>query len=175
MVQPRNDPYFDWLARKVATRRRTSQPYWNLLELMYHYEFVWKVMRDDNRAEDGRALRQEFLDELGEDGDPIFLSEPCSILEMLTAFAERASYQTDISRPDWFWRFVNTLGLGDLTDDNFNPEEAEDALYNFVWRTYDYDGQGGLFPMRNPQHDQREVEIWYQFSEYLAEHDEIGY
>lgn len=175
MGKPRNDPYFDWLSHRVVTRPRTSQSYWSLLEFMYHYEFVWQILGDDNRAEDGRALRHEFLDDIGEDGDSIFLSAPCSILEMLIAFAEKASYQTDISRPEWFWKFVNALGLGDCTDDSFDPEQAEDALYNFVWRTYQHDGTGGLFPMREPKHDQREVEIWYQFSEYLAEHDEIGY
>jgi hypothetical protein len=45
----------------------------------------------------------------------------------------------------------------------------EDILDIFVERKYDPNGYGGLFPLRCPKHDQREIEIWYQFNEYLED------
>ena len=44
-----------------------------------------------------------------------------------------------------------------------------DAMAAIIWRTYDSNGYGGLFPLRNPREDQRKVELWYQLNAYLLE------
>jgi hypothetical protein len=36
-------------------------------------------------------------------------------------------------------------------------------------RRYERNGQGGLFPLRKPAMDQRDVEIWYQANAYMIE------
>lgn len=175
MERPIDEPYFNWLAAKVTIGDPLSQSYWHLLHILYETEFVWNVLGDDNRAEDGRDLRLEFLRESRLDNDRVWFEVGCSVLEMLIALSRRVEFQTDTSAPDWMWIFITNLGLAEYNDDNIsNDGEIMEILYNFIWRTYEYDGEGGLFPLRNPPEDQRKVEIWYQFSAYLDEHDEIG-
>ncbi len=45
----------------------------------------------------------------------------------------------------------------------------EEIIHNFVWRTYDSTGYGGLFPLDDPKEDQRKVEIWYEFCAWVEE------
>jgi hypothetical protein len=47
--------------------------------------------------------------------------------------------------------------------------KIDDILYNFVWRMYEPDGYGGMFPLRKPTRNQREAEIWYQFCDYIED------
>jgi hypothetical protein len=92
------------------------------------------------------------------------------VFEAFYAFAKIASFQTDIPIRNWFWEFIENLQL-----DQFRQVSKEDyrliqnALDIFMWRRYDKHGNGGLFPMRNAKHDQREVEIWYQFCDYVKD------
>lgn len=174
MKEPIDDAYLTWLSAKVTLGDDLSRSYSRLLEAMYNFEFVWQMIGDDNRAEDGLDLRSDFLIAARLDDNPNWHSVGCSVLEMMIALADRADWQSDIDMPTWFWIFVTNLGLGDYQDDNFNEDAVTEILYNLVWRDYEFNGDGGMFPLREPQEDQREVEIWYQFSAYLAEHDEIG-
>jgi hypothetical protein len=142
---------------------------------MFKTEFIWIISGDDNRAEDGLNLRREFNDELN-----LFMNEEswfnsgCSVLEMLISFCSRASFQTDIDHTDWFWEIVSNLDLSDAYDDAFYSESViAKKLYDFVWRTYAYDGSGGLFPLRHPEEDQRKIEIWYQFCAYISENEMV--
>lgn len=151
-----------------------SLTYWKLLKKLHTTEFVWLLTGDDNRAADGIELRIEFLLEGDIPEHPEWLSLGCSILEMLIAFSRRAQFQTDIPAKDWFWEFIENLGLKDCTDgSDFIQEEVDDILYRFVWRTYDEKGYGGIFPINAPQSDQRQVEIWYQFCDYLVDKDRL--
>ena len=121
--------------------------------------------------EDGKDLRLDFIRESGLALDTSWFDDGCSVLEMLVGFSRRASFQTDIPEQTWFWRFISNLRLADSTDDGFDPQDVELILSDFVWRTYDYDGFGGLFPLQDPREDQRGVEIWYQFCEYIIENE----
>lgn len=176
MNEPLENLYFNWLCAKVM---RVENPtptltYWDLLRILHNTEFVWLLSGDDNRAEDGIELRRQFLI-IGDIPDhPEWRGQPCSLLEMLIAFSKRAEFQSDISAYTWFWEFIENLGLADCNDAACCSEEAiNDVLYQLVWRTYDMDGQGGLFPMQHPKHDQTKVEIWYQFFEYLADQNRL--
>ena len=164
--------YFDWLYAKVMTPEPSHRPYFTLLHTMFKTEFVWILSGDDNRAEDGLELRNEFNYELNLCMDKPWFENGCSILEMLIAFSRRANFQTDIDPSDWFWEFVANLDLTEAYDDAFYSESViTKKLYDFVWRTYKYDGTGGLFPLNNPEEDQRKVEVWYQFCAYISEKD----
>lgn len=172
MDEPFENVYFNWLCAKVVdtTDDPRSGLYWNLLRLLQQTEFVWRVMGDDNRAEDGKELRSEFILEADIPDRPEWRNiVGCSVLEMLIAFARRAEFQTDIPVKDWFWMFITNLELHLFDDRNWDPEFADDILQQFIWRTYSSSGHGGLFPIMEPLLDQREVEIWYQFSEYVLE------
>jgi hypothetical protein len=162
--------YFEWLYAKVMLSDQPAQSYTNLIKALYDTEFVWLVVGDDNRAQDGLDLRSEFLEAAQFDPDCVYdFMFGCTVLEMLIAFSRRAEFQTDIRPNEWFWEFVTNLGLADHHDDDIDIQSVNDILYNFVWRTYDYTGLGGLFPLNNPLVDQTEIEIWYQFCAYLVE------
>lgn len=137
---------------------------------LYSKEFVWIVPNDDNRVEDGRDLRLRFLDEQDdEEIDSGWLGLGCSMLEMLLGVAIRLEFETDISERNWFWHLLDNIGLSRFTDDKYAVEPIDDICDRVIWRTYEPNGRGGLFPLNNPRKDQREVEIWYQLSSYLLE------
>lgn len=177
MNEPFEEFYFNWLCAKVERMRPTtpSNSYFRLLKILQNTEFVWLLSGDDNRAADGQELRREFLiaAELPDNKEWRF-HEGCSIFEMLIAFSRRAEFQTAILARDWFWEFLDNLGLSDFNDAfDVSDDIIDDILYQLVWRTYEYDGLGGLFPIGTPKHDQRNVEIWYQFCDYLVDQDRL--
>lgn len=176
MNGPFEDAYFNWLCAKV-NRVEVPTPsltYYHLLRILHSTEFVWLLSGDDNRAHDGVDLRHRFLVESGYDPDPESMNLGCSLLEMLIAFSYKAEFNTDIPAADWFWIFIENLGLFECTDAAYCSDEAiGEILYSLVWRQYGRDGAGGLFPLRNPGNDQREVEVWYQFCEYLVDQESL--
>lgn len=139
---------------------------------LHSTEFVWLLSGDDNRAEDGLELRKEFLIQAHLDQNPSWLNIPCSVLEMLIGFAKRISFDTDITAREWFWMFMENLGLSELNDATLGVTQTVDmVLDTFIWRTYDANGQGGLFPMESFKTDQRKIEIFYQWCEWVYEND----
>ncbi len=94
------------------------------------------------------------------------------MLEMLIGLSRRLSFDADGEPSVWFWHLIETVDLQQYNDHNYNNKSQRDIdeiLDRIIWRTYKPDGRGGLFPLRNPIHDQREVELWYQLSAYLIE------
>ena len=176
MTEPLENMYFNWLCTKV-NRLEIPTPslrYTKLLRELHQTEFVWLVSGDDNRAEDGVGLRREFYLEAGLQEDPYFDVVPCSVLEMLIAFSRRASFATDDQPTEWFWEFIENLGLREFNDSGVLQKRLiHDRLYTFVWRQYDFRGQGGLFPLKDARHDQSELEVWYQFCDYLADQNRM--
>jgi len=91
---------------------------------------------------------------------------------MLIAFSRVAEFETDESAKNWFWVMLTNLGLSTVNDATpINEKALHDVIEQFVFRTYNRRGHGGLFPLTHTKKDQREVEIWYQFNEYLFELD----
>lgn len=171
-LEPIEHEYFNWLIAKIKRRPTSwttpSQSYWKLMRELQNTEFVFIVPMDDNRAEDGLELRREFVRENQIEVDPDWMQIGCSVLEMLVAFARRAEFATDRGAHDWFWEFLENLGLAEFNDaSGFDPRKVSESLDRLIWRTYDYNGVGGMLPIHEAQHDQRKVEIWYQFCEYL--------
>lgn len=172
-----DDRYFEWLYSRIGAvrNRNPARSYWELARKLYSKEFVWLIPNDDNRVEDGKELRREFLDELGTDGvDPEWVDLGCSLLEVMYALARRASDEHDIMTPgDWFWLMMENVGLKNYTDARIrrhtDEEQIDEILDAIVYRTYSYDGSGGLFPLREPRTDQRKVELWYQLAAYILE------
>lgn len=175
MNEPLDELYMRWLYRQVASEHKRSllRSYWKLMRKLYTTEFVWFIANDDNRVEDGKALRTMFLDAEGVDADIVdaeWLEIGCSFLEMLVALSHRLYFDTNTPARDWFWHMLTNLGLAMSNDKNpMEDDEIDEILASVVFRTYEANGQGGLFPLRNPESDQREIEIWYQLSAYLGE------
>lgn len=178
VIPPLDEAYFEWLCRQVriTKNRNPARSYLTLLKKLYTTPFIWFVRNDDNRAADGIELRDNFLDEMYEGAfkDHDWLELECSLLEMLVGLAKRAAYQS-LDEPDrWFWVFIENLGMRSFSDGLFKTDrnlaaEVDGVLDALNMRTYFSNGTGGLFPLKDPEDDQRTVELWYQLSAYLQE------
>lgn len=175
MIPPIEEVYFNWLYTKAlgSIGNTPSTSYQSLLYALHTKEFPWLVTGDDNRVEEGKSLRKSFLSSISfddEDQEVIFwYGLNCSVLEMLIAFSERASFNSSINQKDWFLIFLNNLGLGEYSDASYNAIITNDIIDRFIWRNYDEYGHGGLFPLTYSKHNQKDLEIWYQFCEYLVD------
>lgn len=167
--------YFEWLYKQVASVKikNPKRTYWNLLKILYEKEFVWFVPNDDNRIEDGKDLRFECLISHGidpDDADQDWLKLECSMLELLVGISRRLAYLTNAEPYEWFWEMIDNLKLSKYNDsENISRDRVEDILDQVIWRTYNFNGRGGLFPLKRPRQDQREIEIWYQLNAYVLE------
>jgi hypothetical protein len=172
---PLDELYLQWLYSQVDSVRLKSpqRTHWSLFRVLYDKEFVWLVPNDDNRVEDGRKLRFEFLEELGVDTvDRNWMDLGCSFMEMLIGLSRRLAFEADGEPSEWFWHLLRNLELDEYTDRDHIPyREVNDILDTVIWRTYRKDGQGGLFPLHRPREDQTQVEIWAQLNAYLLERD----
>lgn len=176
----KSDTYFEFLLDKVWIEPGDSienELEFTLLETLYHTEFYSLVPNDDNRGEDGLDLRNEY-DKIfdGSAMDPPFVSS--SMLEMLIGLSKRLEFESLESRwekrpNEWFWVLINNLGIDfreatDYSEYDYR-ERIVQTLDNLLARRYKSNGEGGLFPLKNPRNDQKRVEIWYQMSEYTLE------
>lgn len=168
-----DEEYLTWLYSQVGSVKTRDQQktYWSLFRALFTKEFVWIIPNDDNRVEEGKYLRNEFMEDHDWDEiDPDWFDMGCSMLEMLIALSRRLSFEAGGEPREWFFELLENLGLYDYTDSKtFSRDEVEDVLDSVIWRTYAYDGTGGLFPLQDPGEDQREVEIWYQLNAYIME------
>ena len=143
--------------------------YDKVLELLYMEPFISLIPNDDNRIEDGLAIRKKFAYGMGSDTVPY--NGPCSVFEMLVALADRMAYlildpiRGKATEPnEIFWIFIKNLTLRPGSPKN------RTIIKKFVKREYRYDGYGGVFPILNPTEDQTRIEIWYQMMAYLDSH-----
>ena len=169
--------YLDWLYKNIGPlqNRNPARSYWMLACALFRKEFTWFVHNDDNRVEDGRELREDFLEEMSIERDQLWMEEGCSMLEMLVALSRRAAFEASEDPFEWFWVLIDNLGLRPYVDEEFSEDYNVDVdiiLDRVINRTYSADGRGGLFPLRYAKEDQRKVEIWYQLAAYLLENNE---
>lgn len=171
-----DDQYLEWLYRQIAavSNRNPKRSYWELAKQLYSKEFSWFVPNDDNRIEDGKDLRWEFLMECGLPEDHPWMELDCSMLEMLVALARRTSFESYGTVMEWFWELMDNIGFRECTDDKYDSQirrYVDQRLDTIINRKYEPNGDGGLFPLKHSFDDQRKVEIWYQMSHYLLENE----
>lgn len=154
--------------------------YAKLLRYLYSKPFRWSIENDANRAYDGLYLRYQFSIDHHVIGYPnenvmdILSEKPCSVLEMMYALAQRMEgFMSNEEYGDrtvqWFWHMVQNLGLGSMIDDRYRENIAELRVERLLDRAYAPSGYGGLFTVKHPAKDMRDVEIWYQMCWYLDE------
>lgn len=166
--------YFEWLYKSTCGCGFSDEvSYRKLLMHLHSTQFYYSLPKDADRYGAGVDLRWKFVCEnnlnirvLDE------LEGPCSVLEMILALAfyceevmDNPAYGDRTSQ--WFWSMITNLGLGSMTDDKFDRRYADDVVTRFLDRKYDPDGRGGLFRIRNCEHDLRRVEIFHQLCWYL--------
>lgn len=176
-----NQDYFHWLCEQVMIEQE-DRAYWLLAKDLHRMPFYSLVPHDENRAMDGVTLREDYLSEINCPKYVRLDLEECTLLEMLVALARRMNYETEDAHREvdhtakWFWEMMDNLGLSEFDDDNYVRDgegllQVDDILERLVERGYSRNGEGGLFPLRRPDCDQRKAEIWYQMNAYLMERD----
>lgn len=93
---------------------------------------------------------------------------------MLIGLSRRFAFEVDGEPRDAFWLFLENLGLDKLNDARYDSRAeafVDDCLHRVIWRLYEPNGFGGLFPLQAPEQDQTRVELWYQLNAYLLENE----
>lgn len=168
--------YYQWLIAKVEDP--IAENHTMLLRDLHNIPFKWSIHMDLYRAKGGVSLRADYMEEMGltNSSDYIFTEYEdvaCSVLEMAIALAE--CFSRDVigtsykSTAQWFWIMMDNLELLVATDDHYLPEYVQDRVEVFIDRTYQRNGVGGMFPLKHPSRDQRDVDLWYQLSEWFKE------
>lgn len=166
--------YFLWLCEKIDIADRGDRfDYFCLAKALQDTEFVAKLDGDKNRISDGINLRVEFAEESNIFVDEV-MNVPCSVLEVLVALCLRIERgitgEPGEDHPEkWFWQMIDNLGLGGCTDVSFDRALVDQNVNLWMERLYSPDGRGGIFPIRQPFGDQRNVELWVQMQQYIHE------
>ena len=124
--------YLSWLCKLVGYQDKDivdAGGYIFLLKALYEKEFYWTIEMDANRAEEGKALREEFAGE----SVPDEINGPCSVLEMMIGLARRwdseVSSDLDSGRSkSYFWIMIKNLGLEGCVDESFDPDFVDRKL-----------------------------------------------
>lgn len=181
-IEDFENAYRNWLLTSMHMEKHGI-----LTDLMGDTVFEWsrRLPRDADRAADGRRLRLRFSEESGMPVLGSWLGEgwPCSFLEFLAAlsYSIADSILYDPDDPDQpseiFHELLDNIGLEPYDDRRMVHEGmlgyyfASETMSRVMGRRYDYNGNGGLFPLRRPEMDQRNVEIWYQANAYVIERE----
>jgi hypothetical protein len=143
------------------------EKYDGVFGILSERDFVWIVPNDDNRIADALDLRRKR--------NPDEQWGPATVLEVLVALSQRMEFNAGGVARQWAWKFIENLGLDEFPDPvlEHHASQIQDVLDGFIWRKYDPNGSGGLFPLNHAKEDQTKVELWYQMHAYIIENDLI--
>ena len=170
--------YFDWLLQIVNGGPVEATKYSKLLLELFNHDYIWLETRDDNRAFYGLQLRDIYA-QMGGRHHPAIANKNCSFLEFLIGMATRVE-ETLMSNteygnraPQWFWMMLDNLELTKYDDSvEFNLDVLNyihGTIDRVLFRRFDQNGDGGLFPLKSSKSDQRITDFWTQFLLYLDE------
>ena len=177
--------YLCYLMNRAQLRAAGELGYLKLCEKMQATGFLPILEMDANRCGECVNLRSDFA-EADERINYILnreLSETGTMLELLIVLAEKIDYDLSDSRFEsgngtWIKEMLLNCGLIEATNNAFrySGEEAfvEEILDILNRRKYGWDGQGGLFPLRWPKEDQRDLELIIQMNNYIEENYDIS-
>ena len=163
--------YLLWLYTQIDNKTdMQSADYTRLMRAMYETEFTWSVDFDANRAEDGKQFRRDFALDRNINHIPSHWAEmPCSFLELVFGLADRMAMMLDMPIGKCFWHLLENAELSDQSNENFDSLYVEDKIFEIIDRVYEYNGEGGFFPLNTPPTDQTKVELLYQMYSYVQE------
>ena len=175
--------YFEWLYDLVCNDGYVKElNYQELLFRLHQKDFVYILPRDENRFQDGVAMRYYYGYEVNaprEQITDVLDNRPCSVLEMLIALSIRMEQEimsdTDYGNRTWkwFWKMMTNMNLGGMTNDKFDGRYVDRVIERMLARKYEANGRGGLFTIANCKEDLRNVEIWTQMNWYLNSASEV--
>lgn len=164
--------YFRWLLGFIGN----NPDYSIVLEDLFNKEFIWLLEYDENLAENGKSLREDFYNSsetirklVGMYGE---IEGPCSVLEMMIKLAMDCEYtiMTDGEHDNtakWFWIMFDNLGLDEYENSLYDAEEVDEILENFMRRRYDNYGNGNIFRFTKSVTGLKKMDIWIQLNQYL--------
>lgn len=166
--------YIDWLVDCVNVME--DRDYSDLLYRLSEIEFYPLINYDEDRGDDGIALRELWVIETGIQSDLDFGG--ASVLEVLIGIAKRIEFQLFGSHyiDEWdyvkvFWDMIWNLGLeefsGTLSRDTF--EEIHRIVTLWLNREYFRHKKGNIFIIENDPRNMRKLNIWTQMSLYIRE------
>lgn len=165
--------YNAWLINKAGLE---ENHFIKLGHALIDKEFYYFIENDINRYNDGIYVRRDFACETLYD-DYSSLNQPCNCLEMIYGLAKRINdiiYNPDFpidNTKECVFCMLQNLGLLIFDDKYFEvyggKQKVFDILEVFLDRSYDFYGNGGLFPNNKSKKDQRNMEIWYQMADYV--------
>ena len=169
--------YFEWLCSYVSTHRSNDpvKTHKKLLYFMFNYPFKWMIDKDSNRAGDGLSLRYEYAVDYDPGFDDVYTHE-CSVLEMMVALALRCERdftgdpEIGLVVDKWFWNMIDNMGLTRCNDYAFDENKVSRKIDRMLYREYEPNGKGGLFIIKEPGADIRDIEIWSQMNWYISEY-----
>ena len=173
--------YYDWLVdltNNWCVLYSGRGDYYHLMEYLFDRQFVWEMMMDGNRAQDGVETRFQYVEQTDEYDYRdvyLYLTHPCNVLEMMAALARRCEdhIMGDPSQRDnsarWFWEMICSMHLDKMTDDRFDEAYVDEVVTDMIDRNYAKNGDGGLFTIHDNSKDMRYVDIWCQLNWYLNE------
>lgn len=190
-----SEAYRKWLINEFINKGKRADIYTKLLYALFHEEYYYLIPNDMNRGEDGKNLRNRFIESRRgqrlaarktiNENDIVESMEMLGKPNMLEVMISICLYMEDMTRsfvPDnsatyWMGRLIDNLNLANLTNDVYDRLNGDiavrDAVEKVLSRTYDKLGRGSLFPMRdskrNRHRDYRDIEIWYQMQTWLGE------
>ena len=168
----KND-YYMWLLEYAGILYDGHELYNDLIQYLFAIEFEYAFVMDENRAKAGETLRTKFASEAG-----VYVEEvktgPCTVLEMLIALADAIAFDTGGCISDWFWEMMDNLDLTRFDDDHFDQDQVEARVSIWMYRLYDSNGLGSLFPVVGYKGDMRKLEIWDQKNIYISTKYPVG-
>lgn len=185
----REQSYFQWL-KDLVDREELENYYW-ALKLLFQTEFYAVHAMDENRAADGKTLRDRYVFEecstkTEEDFFYADMSGPTNMLEVMIGLTERMDAELYLPSVndrqeyvDSFWELFRNAGFDQFKDcdifDRWNPTVFNSHISKILDRKYHKDGHGGFFPLKGKlSDDQRDIEMWYQMQAYLIENYPVG-
>ena len=182
VVRLQDDPYLMWLYEMVGPAK-PYRTYKCLISELHSIRFQPVLLEmDSNRANDGLRLRVDFMEEHGPLGSSSDRGQ-CTMLELIIGIAKRMDFlmATDENGRNihyYFWKMIENLGLVKLEDDSYYRLNGSffvlEACNRVIFRNHDANGKGGLFPVKRPREDMRNLDIWYQMQAWLSEHNELN-
>lgn len=132
-------------------------------------EFYYSKTDDKNRALDAREIRNEYIDQ---NGDDILDSLPAAVtvLEVLCGLAKRADWIIQESPYAWLIIFLENLGLDFLVDSKWTTDGESfvvATIHKWLDRRFAPNGSGS--PFRSSKHDLTTITMWDSLQWYLAD------
>lgn len=163
---PMYDEYFAYLCGEIGAHEFNGYlGYYNLLSNLYYSTYKYTYSMDKNRLHDGLDLRYRYYRTPSHER---LYDISCNMLEMLIALSNRMSgVVVEVTPEDWFWRMINNMKLGTMTDDSYDSKKVDIIIEKLINHAYKANGEGGLFTINDPSKDMRRVEIWTQAGWYV--------